>query len=155
MTAKKTTEIATVKKKNGGARPGAGRKPFIPTEAEKQLVADLSGNGLPYEQIAAQIRGGVSIDTIQRHFRPEITVGQAEANQKIAQCLFNKAIGGDTTALIWWTKSRMRWSETQKHEHTGKGGAPIAVSAVDFRGLSDEELTQMESLLSKASSVDE
>ena len=150
MTAKKTTEIATVKKKNGGARPGAGRKPFIPTEAEKQLVAELSGNGLPYEQIAAQIRGGVSIDTIQRHFRPEITVGQAEANQKIAQCLFNKAIGGDTTALIWWTKSRMRWSETQKHELTGKDGAPIAVSAVDFRGLSDDELEQMQSLLTKA-----
>jgi hypothetical protein len=40
--------------------------------------------------------------------------------------LFNKAQGGDTTALIWWTKAQMRWAETQKLEHTGAdGGAQL------------------------------
>jgi hypothetical protein len=28
-------------------------------------------------------------------------------------------MSGDTTALIWWTKTRMKWSEKQEVEHTG------------------------------------
>ena len=33
--------------------------------------------------------------------------------------------GGDTTAMIWWTKAQMRWSETVKQELTGQDGAPL------------------------------
>lgn len=35
-------------------------------------------------------------------------------------------------------------------EHTGAGGGPIAVAAVDLRGLKDDELEQMQRLLAKA-----
>lgn len=153
MPVKRKNEIATVEKKThnrGGARVGAGRKPFIPTQEEKDQVKELSGKGIPQDQIAIQVRGGVSLDTIHRHFREELTAGKAEANSKIAECLFNKATGGDTTALIWWTKTQMRWSETSKVEHTGANGAPIALAAVDFRGLSDDELEQMQKLMAKA-----
>jgi hypothetical protein len=37
-------------------------------------------------------------------------------------------------------------------EHTGAGGGPIALAAVDLKGLSDEELQRMQALLSKAAS---
>ena len=37
--------------------------------------------------------------------------------------LFDKAISGDTTALIFWAKVRMGWKETQKVEPSlGEGG---------------------------------
>lgn len=35
-------------------------------------------------------------------------------------------------------------------EHTGKDGGPIAVAAMDFKGLSDEELLRMQQLMMKA-----
>ena len=35
-------------------------------------------------------------------------------------------------------------------EHTGKDGGPIALAAIDLKGMSDAELAQMQTLLSKA-----
>jgi hypothetical protein len=48
-------------------------------------------------------------------------LGRAKAHGKIGKTLFDKAMAGDTGSLIWWTKTQMRWAETQKHEivHTG------------------------------------
>ena len=34
-------------------------------------------------------------------------------------------------------------------EHTGKGGGPIQLAAVDLRNLSDQELIEMETLMKK------
>ena len=39
----------------GGARPGAGRMAFEPTDSERKQVEALSGYGLPIEQIAVLI----------------------------------------------------------------------------------------------------
>ena len=50
----------------------------------------------------------------------------------MAKTLFAKATGGDTTAMIWWTKAQMRWSETVKQEHTGAEGEPLAGIQVTF-----------------------
>jgi hypothetical protein len=125
-------EKSTVKNKtsHGGAREGAGRKPFNPTEAERNQVEGLSGVGLPYEHIAALIRDGIDKKTLMEHFGPELQRGKAKANAKIGQTLFQKAVGGDTTAMIFWAKTQMRWAETQKVEHTSPDGtmSPAAVN---------------------------
>jgi hypothetical protein len=39
-------------------------------------------------------------------------------------------MGGDTASMIWWSKTQMRWAETQKLEHTGKDGAPLSQPAL-------------------------
>jgi hypothetical protein len=49
----------------------------------------------------------------------------------------------------------MKWSETQKVEHTGANGGAIAVSSVDLKGLNDTELAQMQELLQKANGGNE
>lgn len=105
----------------GGARPGAGRPAFVPTEEEQSFVEKLSGYGLQQESIAALVRDGIHIDTLRTHFKRELEVGRARANGKVGKTLFDKAMAGDTGSLIWWTKTQMRWAETQKHEivHTG------------------------------------
>lgn len=105
----------------GGARPGAGRPAFVPTEEEQSFVEKLSGYGLQQESIAAMVRDGIHIDTLRTHFKRELELGRAKANGKIGKTLFDKAMAGDTGSLIWWTKTQMRWAETQKHEivHTG------------------------------------
>lgn len=108
---------------HGGARPGSGRKPFVPTDADRKQVEALSGYGLPVHQIAALIQGGISLETLYEHFREEMVSGKAKANSQIAQTLFKKAMAGDTAAAIWWSKSQLRW--TERHEITGENGGPI------------------------------
>lgn len=108
----------------GGKREGSGRKSFKPTDAERKQVETLSGNGLPYEQIGALVRDGIHIDTLRAHFENELVSGKAKANAAVGQTLFSKVMAGDTTAAIWWSKTQMRWAETQKHEVTGSDGHP-------------------------------
>jgi hypothetical protein len=127
MTARKPKTEKSVLEKNanyGGAREGAGRPAFEPTDAERRQVEAMSGYGLPLGQIAALVRDGIDSDTLRKHFREELISGKAKANGQIGKTLFQKAIGGDTTAMIWWTKTQMRWSETMKHELTGAEGGP-------------------------------
>lgn len=107
--------------RRGGARPGAGQPPLVPTQEEREMVEKLSGFGLQQESIAAMVRDGIHVDTLRTHFKRELELGRAKANGKIGKTLFDKAMAGDTGSLIWWTKTQMRWAETQKHEivHTG------------------------------------
>jgi hypothetical protein len=121
------TEKPVLKKRgpNGGAREGAGRPAFEPTTAERKQVEALSGYGLPIEQIAVLVRDGIHVDTLRAHFAQELVSGKAKANGQVGKTLFQKVMAGDTTAAIWWSKTQMRWAETQKHEVTGADGAPL------------------------------
>ena len=108
------TTDAPPRKKVGGARPGAGRKPFVPTDEERKKVEELAGYGLPLEHICVLVRNGISVPTLREKFERELVAGKAKANSAIGQTLFAKAMGGDTTAAIWWSKTQMQWSETHK-----------------------------------------
>ena len=120
---------------HGGARDGAGRKPFEPTAKERQQVEALAGVGLPHDQIGALVRDGVCTDVIRQYFAKELKAGKAKASAKIGQTLFNRAIGGETAALIWWTKSQMGWKEKRDIDVTSSDGtltpAVIQLMAVD------------------------
>ena len=88
-------------------------KLLVPTDEERKQVEAMSGYGVPQSQIAALIQGGIDIETLVKHFRIELDQGKAKANAKIGSTLYQKAINGDTTALIFWAKTQMRWKETQ------------------------------------------
>jgi len=94
-----------------------------PTEETRNRVLEMSVLGLTHEQIGALI--GISDVTLRKHYPDDLQMGKAQASARIADTLFNKAQGGDTTAMIWWTKAQMRWSETVKQELTGQDGAPL------------------------------
>ena len=137
-TKKSKLEEKPVVKKHGGARPGtggaqpgAGRPQFEPTDAERKQVESFSGYGLTIDQIAVLVRDGIHVDTLRAHFVTELVSGKAKANGQVGKTLFQKAMGGDTTAMIWWTKSQMRWSETVRQELTGKDGAPLEFSKIE------------------------
>jgi hypothetical protein len=107
---------------HGGARAGSGRKPFVATDAERKQVEALAGVGLPHDQIGALLRDGVCVDVVRDNFAHELKAGKAKASAKIGQTLFNRAIGGETAALIWWTKSQMGWKEKRELNHTSSDG---------------------------------
>ena len=102
----------------------------IPTPETRKLVESSSGLGLPHESIAVLV--GIDDKTLRKYYRTELDLGKAKANGQIAKTLYSKATSGDTTALIWWTKSQMRWSETVKNEITGADGEPLTGINVTF-----------------------
>lgn len=114
------------------------RPEFVPTDKEREQVEAMSGYGLPHDNIAILIREGIDSDTLKKHFKKELQSGKAKANAKVGQTLFQKATGGDTTAMIWWSKTQMKWAETQKLELTGEDGGPVVtkIEVVFGRGNS-------------------
>lgn len=103
----------------GGRQEGSGRKKFQPTPEELKLAQGLSGYGLTQEQIASLIRDGISVDTLTKYFRAYLNKGKSTACAKIAKRAFDKAMEGDSTMLIWWTKTQMGWREN-KDQTDGK-----------------------------------
>ena len=106
-----------------------GRPPHLPNADTRKQVYELSSVGTTYEDIAKVI--GISHDTLTKYYRPELDRGRIDANAIIAGTLFKQAQEGNTSAAIFWLKTRAQWKETQKHEHGGDlDGSPIQVKLI-------------------------
>ena len=109
--------------------PGTrGRPEFEPTESQRAKVEGMAACGIPQEQMALVI--GIDDNTLRKHFRHELDTAAPLANLAVGKTLFAKAVGGDVTAAIWWTKTRMGWKEKQEIAHTDAEGNSLAVAFV-------------------------
>lgn len=107
----------------------AGRPPHLATEDTRKQVYELSSVGTTYEDIAKVL--GISPDTLTKYYRPELDRGRIDANAIIAGTLFKQAQEGNTSAAIFWLKTRAQWKETQKHELGGDpNGEPVTVKVI-------------------------
>lgn len=91
-----------------GTRKG-GRPPYVPTDENRRSVVAYKAVGTTHEVIAKLLQ--ISIDTLERHYRTELDHGAAIADAQVGETLWKKAMSGDTGAMIWWSKARMRWAE--------------------------------------------
>ena len=99
----------------------AGMPAFEPTDWHREVVRRAADFGLPHDYICQCIvnpRTGQPIarDTLEKHFRAELDHGKSHANHMVINTLYEKAVGGDTTACIWWTKTQAGWRERQELE---------------------------------------
>lgn len=101
-----------------------------PTDDDRKQVEILSGLGIPQEQISLLIQGGIDDKTLRKYYAAELLSGVAKANSQVSRSLYQKAVGGDTGAQIWWTKTRMGWKDTSRMEHTGPGGDALKIMIV-------------------------
>ena len=99
-----------------------------PNETDKSLVKTLAAVGVTYEDIASKLN--ISSDTLVKYYKKELDDGRIDANASIAQTLFKQAKDGNTSAAIFWLKTRARWKETTAHEITGAEGQAITVKVV-------------------------
>lgn len=90
------------------------RNPHEPTEQTRKLVENLSAAGIRHEDIALYL--GITRPTLNRYYSDELRLGLVRANASIAQTVFNQAKEGNTTAAIFWLKTRAGWREIQKVE---------------------------------------
>jgi hypothetical protein len=101
--------------KNKGGRPA-----HEPTEQTRRTVETMAGFGIPQVDIAKSI--GIHRETLEIHYRHELDTGVVKANSAVAQSLYKKALGDNSsavTAAIFWLKTRAGWKETMVQEHVG------------------------------------
>ena len=106
-----------------------GRPPHLPTSDTRNKVFMLSSVGTRHEDIATVL--GISADTLTKYYKEELDKGRIEANASVAETLFKQAKEGNTTAMIFWLKSRAKWKESTQHEISGNpDGMPVEVKIV-------------------------
>lgn len=88
-----------------------------PTNETKKIARTLSAVGITYEDIASKLE--ISSDTLVKYYKQELDAGRIDANAAIGQTLFQQAKNGNTSAAIFWLKTRAGWKETQVNEHAG------------------------------------
>ena len=120
-----------------------GRKKIEWNEYDAKLVESLSQYGVPQEEIAQRI--GISVDTMVNVYRAEILRGRGNANANVGKRLFQKAMDGDTTALIFWAKTRLGWRETSRTEVVSPDGSmsPASPVSIDLSEMSPEDVAKM------------
>src|SRR5918911_1605699 len=85
------------------------RKAFVANEATREKVRHLARLGVPQDDIARII--GCAAKTLRKRFRDELDRGVAEANAVVSGSLYAAAKAGNTTAQIFWLKTRACWKE--------------------------------------------
>ena len=98
-------------------------KEHIPSDESRKLVKGLSAVGIRYIDIAQKLE--ITDDTLRKHYKKELEDGRIDANASIGNTLFNQAKNGNTSAAIFWLKTRAGWKETNVTEHTAGEGQEI------------------------------
>ena len=107
----------------------AGRPAHLPNADTRNKVYTLSTVGTRHEDIATVLN--ISADTLTKYYHDELAKGRIEANASVAETLFKQAKEGNTTAMIFWLKSRAKWKESTQHEISGNpDGTPVEVKIV-------------------------
>lgn len=89
-----------------------------PTDEQRKTVEAMSSFGITQEDISRVI--GVDKKTLIKYYRDELDTATAKANAQVAGRLFQKCLDGDTASMIFWMKTRARWSEKIELDHSGK-----------------------------------
>ena len=100
-------------------------KKYETTNENKMLVKTLAAVGITFEDIATKLE--ISSDTLVKYYKKELDDGRIDANASIGQTLFQQAKNGNTTAAIFWLKTRARWKETHSVEHSGPEGSELVI----------------------------
>ena len=108
-----------------------GRPKWIPDELTCKKAKDMASRGLTILQIADCL--GVSHTTIYERqnefpeFAEAIKRGRSQGIKEVANALFDKAVGGDTTSMIFYPKKRDRESWGDEYIDPVKEIPPINI----------------------------
>lgn len=140
-----------------------------PTPTLRATVRSHIAVGVTQASVARLL--GIGVDTLVKHYREEIDTAVDQANATVAGRLFRAATGKQmetdedgkptgsafpapqqTTAMIFWLKTRAGWRETERHEVVGPDNGPVRTvdePFIDASKLSTDELEQLQALVKK------
>lgn len=112
---------------------------FKPTDEQRKLVRQLSGVGIPHEQVRLLVKNTdgtpISGDTLTRHFADELLEGRASTISQVAAKLVATALGPPspqaTTSQIFFLKTQAQWRETANLEHSFPDADGEGTDAID------------------------
>ena len=136
---------------HGGTRSGAGRRAVHIDLVQLEKLCSLQCTD---EELAAWF--GVSPTTIARRRRhPEfaeaIERGRARGRISVRRAQMKLLASGNPTIAVWLGRQLLGQRDVSTTEHTGSGGEAIQLAVKpDLTQLSDEELTQLQSIARKA-----
>jgi hypothetical protein len=96
-----------------------------------RMVSEMCVVGVPQERIAKAL--DMHEKTLKELYQRELDTAMMYRNIEVSKLLYQKCMDGDTTALIFWAKSRMGWrdrGETEVNLTITPPFAPRAVSEV-------------------------
>lgn len=122
-----------------------GNPPHVPTDENRSKVRTLAK--VCGQDLCAQAMG-FSTDTLQRHYLEDFHAGKQQAIQAVGAKLLERALNGHTAEMIFYLKTHAGW--TTRVELSGPGGGPIRTVDLSafLAGKNEEELAQVESVLS-------
>lgn len=147
---------STISKEKKNKKMGGQNRVNL-TDDQVRQVGEMAKLGLRMEDIAKVL--GVGEATIKRIAARDSRVtdtlkkAREDLDRQVMDTAFKMATDGKSPAMtIFWLKARVGWKESQRIEHTGKDGSPIATrSTHDWASrLSDEDLKRIRSMKEKA-----
>ena len=121
-----------------------------PDKKSRDIVLKLARIGTPQEVIG-DVLGGIHRETVAKHYRRELDLSAAEAYAEVANSLYQSAVSGNTTAAIFWCKTRLGWRETSVIEQ--KQEFAILIDRPEEELTEEEWLEQSLGSRSKAPSI--
>lgn len=136
--------MAEKKGKRGAVHPNKGKYHEWTTPEGLTIVQGWARDGLSNKQIAKNI--GISEVTFyewqNKHskFSKAVKKGKEVIDREVENALFNRAIEGDATSMIFWLKNRkpQEWNDRRQVEHSGTMNNNIS----NFTNVSDETLKE-------------
>lgn len=110
----------------------SGRPKWIPTKEINEKAQEMASRGLTVSQIADCL--GVSETTVYERqseypeFLESIKRGRSQGINQVTSALFDKAIDGDNTCMIFYLKSRDRESWGDQYIEPIKEIPPIQIT---------------------------
>jgi len=128
---KELTPTPKVKSKAGG------HNKHIPTDKIRATVAALNSYGITLSEIS--LYTNLDDKTLRKYYSYELDTSHVKANTAVARKLYKKGVeDGDTTALIFWLKTRAQWREPDKKE-IRQENAQILEEIKDLRAQLNEK----------------
>ena len=136
--------------KNKKSIKKVGRPKFVVTKEMCDKAEAYAAQGLTQEQIAMAL--GIGLSTLYEkqneftEFAEAIKRGKGKGIQTITNRLYEKALEGDNTAMIFYLKNRAGWQDKIEKETIVEHK-----QVIDLTRISDEELDNLERTLRRAS----
>lgn len=103
----------------------ASRRKFFRTEETAREVSAYCSVGTPVADISRIV--GMSEPTLRKLYTEELKTAGAKATAKVAGKLYSLCMDGNVTAIIFWMKTRGRWSERAAEEEDDEA-LPVTVT---------------------------
>ena len=123
-----------------------GRPKFVVTKEMCERAEAYASQGLTQEQIAAVM--GMATSTLYdkqnefTEFGEAIKRGRGTGIQRVTNKLYEKALEGDNTAIIFYLKNRAGWQDKIEKETIIE-----QKQIIDLTRISDNELSKLKSIL--------